>query len=207
MSKNLPVHLLVVALSLGCFGASAQDDWELRRRLDDMATYTRNRAGSSIKEVKLVMTVEASIDDINAVLNDADRQPEWVYRCVEGRDLGGDALAGGWHYYSRIDLPWPMDDRDLIARVEARPAEGNNGVYVSESVAAPERIEPVEECVRITDFDVRTEYRPLDGGRRTEVTYVLHSEPGGKVPAWLVNMFVDKGPVETMTRLKSLVEG
>lgn len=202
------VHLfLVAALSLGaCFAASAQTDWELRRRLDGMATYTRDRAGSDIREVKLVMTVDATVEDINAVLNDATRQPEWVFRCVEGRDLGGDATAEGWHYYSRIAMPWPMDDRDLIARVEARPLPADSGVYVSESFAAPERIGPVEECVRITDFDVRTEYRPVDGGERTEVTYVLHSEPGGKVPAWLVNLFVDKGPVETMTRLKSIVE-
>lgn len=186
--------------------AQAQDDWELRRRLDEMATYTRDRPGSHIKEVKLVMTVDASVDDINAVLNDATRQPEWVFRCVEGRDLGGDATDEGWHYYSRIAMPWPMDDRDLIARVEARPPAADSGVYVSESFAAPDRIDPVAECVRITDFDVRTEYRPLGDGERTEVTYVLHSEPGGKVPAWLVNLFVDKGPVETMTRLKALVE-
>ena len=195
---------LAVAAALATAHAQPGGEWELKRSLDEMATYTRDRPGSDIKEVKLVMTVDATIDDLNAVLNDATRQPEWVFRCTEGRDLGGDPTADGWHYYSRIAMPWPMDDRDLIARVEVRPAP--DGTYVSESVAAPDRLDAVEACVRITDFDVRTEYRPLPGGR-TEVTYELHSEPGGRVPAWLVNLFIDKGPVETMTRLRALVEG
>ena len=73
-------------------------------------------------------------------------------------------------------------------------------------MAAPERTPEVDGVVRITDFDVDTSYRDLGEGR-TEVTYQLHSEPGGKVPDWLVNLFVDKGPVETMTRLRELVEG
>ena len=182
--------------------ASAQAEWELRHRLDDMATYTRDRAGSEIKEVKLVMTVDADIAAINAVLDDAPRQTEWVYKCSAARDLGG-RVDTGWYYYSRIDMPWPLEDRDLVARVTG----GVDGdTYSSVSTAAPDRIARADDAVRITDFDVRTSYRELGGGR-TEVTYVLHSEPGGRVPAWLVNLFVDRGPVETMTRLRELVEG
>lgn len=193
----LPASAAVAVLPVGL-----SDGWELKRDGDEMWVYTRDRVDSEIKEVKLVMNVDATIPAINAVLNDATRQPEWVFKCSEARDLGGD-IATGWYYYSRIDMPWPMDDRDVVGKVTG---ERSGAIYTSHTVAAPERTPEVEGVVRITDFDVDTAYRDLGGGR-TEVTYRLHSEPGGKVPDWLVNLFVDKGPVETMTRLRDLVEG
>ena len=201
---RLPIaafFLSLATVAVALLPAGMSDRWALKRDGDKMWVYTRDKAGSDIKEVKLVMHVVASIEDINAVLNDASRQPEWVYKCSEGRDLGGD-IATGWYYYSRIDMPWPMDDRDVVGKVTgARSGD----LYNSHTVAAPQRTPHVEDCVRITDFEVNTSYRDLGAGR-TEVTYQLHSEPGGKVPTWLVNLFVDKGPVETMTRLRELVE-
>ena len=198
-------YLLLSLLSLygmaQAWSPAAGDGWSLKRSGDEMAVYTRDRAGSSIKEVKLIMTVDASIATINEVLNDASRQPEWVYRCLEGRTLGGD-LESGWYYYSRIDMPWPMDDRDVVGKVIGS-RQGEN--YKSTTVAAPKRTPKVDGCVRLTEFEVKTSYRKLSESR-TEVTYQLHSEPGGAVPAWLVNMFVDKGPVETMTKLRRIVE-
>lgn len=201
-----PIFLLLAfsltTLAVALLPADVAGGWELKRGGDEMWVYTRDRAGSEIKEVKLVMNVDATIPEINAVLNDATRQPEWVFKCSEGRDLGGDVRAGGWYYYSRIDMPWPMDDRDVVGKVTG---ERSGALYTSHTVAAPKRTPKVEGVVRITDFDVSTSYRDLGRGR-TEVTYQLHSEPGGKVPDWLVNLFVDKGPVETMTRLRDLVE-
>jgi hypothetical protein len=178
-----------------------ESEWTLKRTVDGMTVYTRDREGSEIKQVKLVMTVNANIEDINDVLIDASRQPEWVFKCTEAKDLGGQ-IETGWYYYSRIALPWPMDDRDLIAKVVG---ESNHGHYTSKSIAAPDRAPLVEDCVRITDFDVFTEYHALTDST-TQMTYELHSEPGGSVPNWLVNLFIDKGPVETMTKLKELVE-
>jgi len=196
------VLCLVGAASLLSVRLPAEPDWTLKRTGDEMWVYTRDRAGSDIKEVRLVMQVDANIAEINAVLDNASRQTDWVFRCTEARDLGG-RIDTGWYYYSRIDMPWPMDDRDLCAKViGTRQAQR----YESHSIAAPARAPLASDCVRITDFDVHTQYRALPGSTRTEVTYDLHSEPGGAIPTWMVNMFVDKGPVETMTKLRSLLE-
>ena len=200
-STSLALGFSVSLLALVGAGTAFSDEWSLTRSGEEMWVYTRDRAGSDIKEVRLEMLVDAPIAAINAVLDDAARQPEWVYKCVEARDLGGD-IATGWHYYSRIDMPWPLEDRDVVARVVGGLV---GDTYTSTSTAAPTRAPHVEGCVRLTDFDVRTEYRATEDGR-TRVTYQLHSEPGGNVPSWLVNLFVDRGPVETMTRLRSLVE-
>lgn len=203
---NLRTVLTATALALTALldatAPPAGNAWTLKRSGDEMWVYTRDRAGSPIKEVKLVMNVDATIDDLNGVLNDPERQPEWVYRCLKGKDLGGD-MNSGWYYYSLIDMPWPMEDRDVVGKVTG----GREGAtYTSSTVAAPKRTPRVDGVVRLTTFEVNTRYAPLANGR-TQVTYQLYSEPGGAVPTWLVNMFVDKGPVETMTKLRDLVEG
>ncbi len=205
MRKVLTLAFVLLAVSslAVAWAPSTGNAWTLKRSGDDMWVYTRDRAGSPIKEVKLIMNVDASIAEINAVLNDATRQPEWVFRCLKGKDLGGDVAAGGWYYYSLIDMPWPMEDRDVVGKVTGGP-EGTS--YVSHTVAAPKRTPVVKDVVRLTTFEVSTTYEAQPSGK-TKVTYQLYSEPGGSVPTWLVNMFVDKGPVETMTKLRKLVEG
>ncbi len=203
MKINYLLYGLLATVLLASVRLPAETEWTLKKTGDEMWVYTRDRVGSDIKEVRLVMKVDATITEINAVLDDAKRQTEWVYRCTEAYDLGG-RIDTGWYYYSRIDMPWPMEDRDLAAKVVG---DKSPSAYESRSIAAPQRTKRVDDCVRITDFDVHTSYRALAGGTRTEVTYELHSEPGGAVPTWLVNMFVDKGPVETMTKLRMLLEG
>jgi len=178
-----------------------EKEWNLKKKGERMWVYTRDRAGSDIKEVRLIMEVNASIAEINTVLNDASRQPEWVFHCTAAKDLGG-TVDTGWYYYSRIALPWPMDDRDVVAKVVGSQ-EGD--VYRSTSIAAPNFHPEVDGCVRITDFDVATAYEAMPNGG-TRMTYEVHSEPAGAVPSWLVNLFIDKGPVETMTKLRTIVE-
>jgi len=145
-----------VAAALMMLGTSLpyESEWTLKRTDDGMTVYTRDREGSDIKQVKLVMKVDADIEKINEVLIDASRQTEWVFKCTEAKDLGGQ-IETGWYYYSRIALPWPMDDRDLVAKVVGA---SDHGYYTSKSIAAPNHHPLVEDCVRITDFDVFTEY-------------------------------------------------
>jgi hypothetical protein len=34
------------------------------------------------------------------------------------------------------------------------------------------------------------------------VEYTLFADPGGSVPAWLINLFITKGPMESFKKLK-----
>lgn len=203
MSRKHFTYLLILFASLLLLASSLpyEKDWTLKRTGSELWVYTRDQPGSDIKAVQLVMNVDASIETINDVLDDAERQTDWVFKCSEARHLGGD-IDSGWYYYSRIAMPWPMDDRDLVAKVVG---EKKDDTYTSTSVAAPSFIDEVPDCVRISEFEVTTSYKALDNGQ-TQVTYQLHSEPGGSVPTWLVNLFIDKGPVESMTKLRKMVE-
>jgi hypothetical protein len=38
------------------------------------------------------------------------------------------------------------------------------------------------------------------------IVYILEADPGGSVPAWMVNMFIDKGPFESFKKLSGLLK-
>jgi len=44
------------------------------------------------------------------------------------------------------------------------------------------------------------------GDNQTEVTYQVHTEPGGSVPSWLANKFVVDAPFNTLKALKEHAE-
>jgi translation initiation factor 2 beta subunit (eIF-2beta)/eIF-5 len=38
------------------------------------------------------------------------------------------------------------------------------------------------------------------------IVYIFDADPGGSVPAWIVNMFVDKGPYESFKKLAAILK-
>ncbi len=44
------------------------------------------------------------------------------------------------------------------------------------------------------------------GANETEVTYQVHTKPGGSVPSWLANKFVVDAPFNTLKALKEHAE-
>jgi hypothetical protein len=38
------------------------------------------------------------------------------------------------------------------------------------------------------------------------IVYTFEADPGGSMPAWLVNMFADKGPYESFKKLSAILK-
>lgn len=69
----------------------------------------------------------------------------------------------------------------------------------------PEYLPEVDGYVRVSRIDGFWEFAPKEGGE-VEVTYQVHTEPGGNVPSWLANKFVVEAPYNTLRQLRSLAE-
>jgi START domain len=55
--------------------------------------------------------------------------------------------------------------------------------------------------VRIANSKGKWVLSPVNKGR-VKIVYTLHADPGGSLPAWLINMFVTKGPSQSFRKLK-----
>jgi hypothetical protein len=78
-----------------------------------------------------------------------------------------------------MDYPFPLDDRDYVAKFGHRVETDGTQVYPwtsVESAAAP----PTNGVVRLSWFE--GEWRFADEGGHTRVTYVWEADPGGNLP-------------------------
>lgn len=181
---------------------SAQSDWELKKDKNDIQVYYRDAADSYVKELKIKTIIDAPLSTIMALLYDVELYPEWVYSCSTA-NLEKQVTDSEVYYYSVMDFPWPLWDRDFIAhgKIHQDPVTGK---ITTSSVAKPAFLPEKKGIVRIKEMNIRWELTPQKDGT-VLVEYYLKSHPGGNLPAWAINMALDKGPVQSITGLKRMI--
>ncbi len=180
-----------------------ENDWELKRKKDNLEVYTRNIAETGVKELKLHTQMETSLNSIFALFDDVSRNVDWVYAAKEAKVL---KILAPNHMleYSVSDFPWPLHDRDLVTNsvVEQDP---DTKVVKARSVAMPEGYPKRKGIVRITELEAEWILTPLPGGI-IDVVYVIKTDPGGNIPVFLTNMFIDKGPIQTIEKMREMLQ-
>jgi hypothetical protein len=202
------VQALVVLLSmlgLATAAADAEDPpaapWHLDRSEDGIEVYTRPVEGSGVKAFKGVATVHASVDVILRVLRDSDRFKTWFPNTSESRLLDREGPVS--HQYSVMDAPWPVEDRDNVLRsVTSRDA--GTGVVEIVVDAEPDYYPVQVDRIRVQKAHGSWRLEPI-GKDETRVTFMMHLEPGGGVPEWLINLRVVASPYEALTNLRKVV--
>ena len=146
--------------------------------------------------------MDVSIDAAEALLTDAKQHPSWIYSCSETQILK-QVNEQELYYRDLIDFPWPMSDRDVVGHLKIiRAADGS---VTTINKAAPNYIEKNKGIVRIERNEAKWTLQPLEA-QKTKMTFVLKSDPGGALPAWVINLALDKGPVQTVIKFKKLAK-
>ncbi len=203
MNADLRLYVCLMC-GLMLFGqTAAQEDWTLKKTEGDIRVFVRAQSGTPIKELMIEATLRGRLSSVAALLNDPSTYPLWVYRTSASR-LVERRSPYLMIYYARTDFPWPLSDRDLYAISEMRQ-DPRTGILVSESRLWSEAPPPDPCCVRLPFYYSRWQFTPVGDGL-IEVQYRLRSDPGGWLPAWLINMAIEIGPVATIERLREMVQ-
>ena len=206
--KNNTHALKLLTTSFLCliFGYSTAQDqrqWELKRESDGLIVYVRDTEHSDVKEIKIETALDASLHAVVAVLKDVPVYEDWIYKCMEAYRMEPAAPKSSL-YYCKVDFPWPMSDRDFIARSQLRQDPDSRTVFIDVK-GQPNEKKEMEDVVRIRSLDIHYELKPLSGNK-THITYRLHSDPGGSIPSRLTNMVVDNGPVNTVKGMRKMLK-
>ncbi|MBL7828688.1 MAG: hypothetical protein JNJ57_18785 [Saprospiraceae bacterium] len=201
MIKNL--YLLPFFLLL--FGtaemhAQSNDGWIFKNEKSGVKVYYRKTA--DVYEVKLITSIQSTLSGLVTLLSEVENYPVWGYKVAEAkvlREYGVHDVA----YYSRLDFPWPLDDRDIIMhnKIEQDP---DTRKIIATSTAEPTIIPEKEGIVRVKKAHTTWTIIPGQGGW-LYVEYYIYSDPGGSIPDWLVNMAIDVGPRETIQGIRKFI--
>ena len=197
---------LLSALMLLAFFVPTQAQehpWVLKKETDELKVYHRKSAVSKINEIRIEMTVQASLSNIVSVMRDVDAFKEWIYKSGESRRLDDNTQSSEGMLYSTINFPWPMQDRDYIGRVRLIQ-DPDSKVIRSKMIGDPDYLPEEKGMVRIRDLEVTWLITPLKTNE-ARIEYQLRADPGGNVPAWMINMAVDQGPIQTMKKFREML--
>ena len=202
MSKNNFLLICILFLSVSCFAQHKVTDWDLKKNESDILIYTRRTENSAFKELKSVITIKTSLSSIIALLSDFDSYTQWVYKCGESSTLKKINDTTCTHYQTVV-APWPVSNRDFVVTVK-QTQDAKTKIICITSTGNPTYIPVKDGFVRITLFNAKWTLTPIKDGM-VEIDYQLLVDPGGALPAWLVNLAVVDGPFETMVGFKKMI--
>ncbi|TMI90984.1 MAG: lipid-binding protein [Bacteroidetes bacterium] len=193
----------LVLFSTFASAAIGQYNWKLSKDEDGIKVYQSEVKHSKFKSIKVECTLEGTYDKLMAILNDVPNRKTWVYN-NKNSSLLKRVSASEFYYYSEIHLPWPMTNRDVVAHLKMNKDSLNRFLKISEESVpgyAPEK----NGIVRVQQSDISW-YVTMPSAKMISIVYIFHTEPGGSLPAWVVNMFTDKGPYESFKKLSELLK-
>lgn len=176
--------------------------WERKLNRDGISVDVRAVAGSDFKEFRARMRVKSNLAKATLVMRDIPGYTRWMKDCKEAREVQKISASSGI-VYSLQATPWPIAEREAVVRYDYRRSEKPATLYIAIS-AEPTAVSQHGGRVRIPKLKGYWSYVEIDG--ELEVTYSMHSEPGGSLPGWAAAGMVAHLPYETMKKLKAELE-
>jgi hypothetical protein len=195
MKKYITIFSTAVLLSLS---SVAQPDWKLKQNKDGVEIYTKTVENSNFKAIRVKCGIPATLSQLVTVIMDVNTAAEWVYS-TKSSTLLKKVSPSELFYYSEVALPWPVSNRDFVAHLKVTQDPHTKVVTIDGPVAhgmAPLK----KDVIRVNNSSGKWVLTPQKN--YTKIEYTLETDPGGSLPAWLVNLFVAKGPHETFIKLK-----
>ena len=204
-SVSLSLLILLITYS-SAHAAPALDpndpEWELQKEEDNIQVYFKNVDGSDIQAFMGRMEMNASVSSIVKVMKSEETCVDWVEGCINAQDLDGGTFKQSFQYGVN-HLPWPADDRDYVNEAITVHDKETGDIVIT--LKAVEGHVPVEDYVRLTKMNIRYYLSPISENK-TKVIWVQHTEPGGYIPDWLVNMLLIDIPFYSLTRLEAVAQ-
>lgn len=181
------------------------DGWEFVKEKKGVALYKKDMPGSNYTAFKAKTVVNSTMAAIGAVLRDVPQYPQWMAKIAEARVLK-QYDANNMDAYLVMDFPWPTADRDVVVNgaTTIDPATGNVTVVsrVIDDPAMPEK----EGLVRVPALTQQfvLAYKDFD---TTEISFSLHLEAGGNLPAFTVNPATQSVPYDSLQQLSKVARG
>lgn len=193
---------------------SEANEWELVKEDECVQIFLRDVSGSDIREYKGVIKIKGSISSVMKVLDDSFAMDEWFYRSKEPILLKQKHLEERYSYQVS-EYPFPASNRDIIVKTKLSRDIISGAIRIKmESVPNfCKRHSYKEVCENINESNL-VHIQKLKGyflleplnKNLTRLTWQMHTELEGSLPAWIVNQKLVDVPFESLVSLKELVK-
>jgi hypothetical protein len=202
-AKSLKIFFVIFINLIVLRNNLTAQEWVFRKEKDSIKVYTRTEETNPIKSYRGEMDLHTTMAKISRVLGSTESFDWWSenVRDIQVLEYKKEKLI---KYYFIYELPWPVSNRDLCAQaiitfdsvaqkrvVRATPLEG----------VIPEK----PDLVRIKNYWQQWTMQPAGPGI-IHLTLEGSVDPGGYIPAWMVNMVITETPLSIMRKVKEKVD-
>lgn len=189
-----------------------KDRWVVVSNGNGVIIENRSTDGFGMKQLRAQCEINAPVEVIYEVMDDADRYSEWFGDCLFQKTIERINEYEKISYHV-VDVPWPLNDRDSVSRVTTR-ADWSAGTVETrvDSIRPPADaawgMDPVTKKsnrVRMPVMDGVFTYTTM-GPNKSKFTYIAIADPGISLPDWVLNAFSTTQPKKTLENLKSQVK-
>lgn len=197
--KILTITIFTLVWFTGeCFG---QKNCSLKKDENGIKIYTCKEPDKKYHSVKAEFYLNAKIQDYKSFLRDVKNYPNWQFKTKDTKVLKS-SENNGFLYYAIIDSPWPVADRDMVLQLRFEQPSSDRLRVVVES--KPDHYKQNNKFVRVPrSISIMELVQTEDNLIKME--YYVSADPGGSLPAWVVNMFCTEAPYETFSNLKRML--
>ena len=197
----LRIFFFFVFITLQCEGFG-QYQWKLDKDKDCIKIYLSDVAGTGYKAVKVECTFSGTYIKLFNLITNVSRNSEWVYNSKTNYILK-QINPLDFIYYSETHFPWPLSNRDVVIHDRIR-TDSMPRFFTITGTGEPDFIPKKSGKVRVPHYSSYWKVT-MPTQQSIHIDYILEVDPGGSIPSWLSNVFVDKGPYETFKKLAEVL--
>jgi hypothetical protein len=202
MSALKKIYSAIIFVFVSLNSLQAQNNCKLKKDQDSIKVYTCHTDTSRFKSIIAELTVKTTLDELQRFIVDIPNYTQWQYNTVEAnviRKISESELI----YRTVIEAPWPVVNRDMVVHIQTKYTSNNEFIITTESENGimPEK----KEFVRVPSSHAKWIVM-IKNKNQLQIKYTMQIDPGGAVPAWLVNWVCAEAPYQSFKKLKGLLE-
>ena len=191
--------ILLTNLSLFLFLLD-DSEWKLSLEKDEISIYTRSIETSNFKEFLAEATMTGSIEEFREIIMGINNYPEWMPDC-KSAEIIDHPNPNDVTYHMKLKVPFPFANRDIVQQLVLTE---HDNILEIEIINRPLKVKENKKYVRLQRaYGKWSIKQPSEGN--ISIRFQYFADPGGDIPAWLVNSFVVKNPHITLLNMKEMM--
>jgi hypothetical protein len=205
--KKIIIQWILCSLLFLCFGwLNAQvpgaKDWHQVKQKNGIEVFTASGGHDGVKLIKVIAEMNGSLQRVKEIFTNIPLQESWVFGTRKSY-LVKKMDENNMLYYNETGLPWPANNRDVVIRMVIEEDSSHKSLQITQE-AEPGALPVSKGLVRVQHLSGHWVFTET-GKNKLKAVYFLDVDPGGSLPAWIVNLFMAKGPYETFVKLQQLL--
>ena len=182
--------------------AKSGDNWTLRKEKNGIQVYTKKRTESNIYMYRVKTKINAPVQKVYEQVIDFRENLKYM-ELVDSLSFLNHREDISYINYMRFDMPWPVTNREMVMEMDVHRHKDSIHLVSND---LPGYVEQNTNYIQVEDFSEEWFIKYDENEKITHITIQGWVNPGGDIPAWIVNLFSVRTPFRFISGILSEVK-